>query len=162
MAQLSCMQLNIQQKSSSTTSTESVNTQLNNLFLLIRAQLIVEWHIKGALGLFMGRQHNTRPFLCVGDCYVCSMWAGVRGDQRLWSQLSGLDFGACDLDDVRGTLGLTNRVQRRWFTRGQGAELNHGPIEECRHKGLRRWITVVRVQELELRVRGIQQYILYT
>jgi len=70
--------------------------------------------------------------------------------------------GACDLVDVEGTLGLANRVQQRGFTRGLGAELNHGPIEECRRKGLRRWDYWVRVQELELRVRGVLQYVLYT
>src|SRR6266404_6332511 len=50
----------------------------------------------------------------------------------------------------------------RGFTRGQGAELNHSPIEESRRKGLRRWDYWVRVQELELRVRGVLQYVLYT
>jgi len=70
--------------------------------------------------------------------------------------------GACDLGDVKGTLGQANRVQQRGFTRGQGAELNCDPIEECRHKGLRRWDYWVRVQELELRVRGVLQYVLYT
>ena len=48
-------------------STESVNTQLNNLFSSMRAQLIVERHIEGTLGLFVGRQHSARLFLCVGD-----------------------------------------------------------------------------------------------
>jgi hypothetical protein len=33
----------------------------------MRALLIVERHIEGMLGLFVGRQHSARPFLCVGD-----------------------------------------------------------------------------------------------
>ncbi len=61
------LRLNVQQKSGSTMSTESVNTQLNNLFSSTRAQLIVEQHIEGVLGLFVGRQHSARPFSCVGD-----------------------------------------------------------------------------------------------
>ena len=61
------LRLNVQQRSGSTMSTESANTRLNNLFSSTRARLIVERHIEGMLGLFVGRQHSARPFSCAGD-----------------------------------------------------------------------------------------------
>jgi hypothetical protein len=64
---LPALQLSIQKKSNLHTSTESVYTQQNSLFLLMRALWIVRQCIEGQLGLFKVHRHSVKHSLFMAD-----------------------------------------------------------------------------------------------